>query len=412
MKYAMGILRFPRKISHYVCLFTKVSSIMSFPSDSGSYAQWSDLGSRQVDIPDLALNTNMTPPCRDLAGEYPDVAAGTELNYAPASTLPMTDMQNSVISARDPVVGVEISSEASQRNTRRKKYADENDWEFHREKISELYKVMKLKDVLEIMEQTYNFFATEKMYKDRFKKWGVEKNVTAKRVRGWLDAQSGNIWHGQQQPSSREYSSPPPGPAITSACNATDISRVQKYIRRRPAGLSKLSIEDQRRAIDLSVADKGKRAHGNARRSSRYHPAARQSDRHMAYFEDSPHHTHLSKGPVSDTQDGQQHIHGFFADQTSAYQLMASMPFDNHQGPLYPGTVQPDIRERLFSGYSSVYQSDPSSVRSNSFGAEQLWTQLQSSAYAGTPTTSWTGTSFVQRPEEPPTLDQQLNQYG
>ncbi|KAH8743479.1 hypothetical protein F5883DRAFT_437839, partial [Diaporthe sp. PMI_573] len=95
-------------------------------------------------------------------------------------------MQSSVTSAKDCVVGAEISSESPQRNTRRKKYADKNDWEFHRERISKMYRVMKLKDVLAFMEKTHEFFATEKMYKDRFKMWGVEKNVTAKRVQGAL----------------------------------------------------------------------------------------------------------------------------------------------------------------------------------------------------------------------------------
>jgi hypothetical protein len=85
---------------------------MSFLSDSGSYAHRSDLGSGQVDILDLALNTNVTTPCRDLAGEYPDgSAAGTELNYAPISALPMTNIQNLVTSAWDPAVEVGISSE-------------------------------------------------------------------------------------------------------------------------------------------------------------------------------------------------------------------------------------------------------------------------------------------------------------
>jgi hypothetical protein len=65
---------------------------MLFPSDSESYAHWSGLGS--IDIPDLALDTNMTPPCRDLAGKYPEgFAVRTELEYAPASALPMKNMQ-------------------------------------------------------------------------------------------------------------------------------------------------------------------------------------------------------------------------------------------------------------------------------------------------------------------------------
>ena len=93
--------------------------------------------------------------------------------------------------------------------------------------------------------------------------------------------------------------------------------------------------------MDLLVADEGQRIYGNTRRSSNmYHPVAYQSGQHIAYLEHSPHDTHLWEGLVSDTQNAQGSIHGFFADQTSAYPLMAFMPFHSHQGPLYFGGTQ------------------------------------------------------------------------
>ncbi|KAE8448607.1 hypothetical protein EG329_009032 [Mollisiaceae sp. DMI_Dod_QoI] len=51
------------------------------------------------------------------------------------------------------------------------------DWEHHRQLIKQLYvdENKKLKDVIEIMEQ-HGFKATPKMYKDRIKKWGLDKN--------------------------------------------------------------------------------------------------------------------------------------------------------------------------------------------------------------------------------------------
>ncbi|KAH8753254.1 Clr5 domain-containing protein, partial [Diaporthe sp. PMI_573] len=54
-------------------------------------------------------------------------------------------------------------------------YATPEGWEQHRDKIIELYKKKTLKEVLEIMEQEHNFVATERMYKARFKEWGVNK---------------------------------------------------------------------------------------------------------------------------------------------------------------------------------------------------------------------------------------------
>ncbi|KAH8743351.1 Clr5 domain-containing protein, partial [Diaporthe sp. PMI_573] len=56
-----------------------------------------------------------------------------------------------------------------------KNYATPEGWERHRERITQMYMEKTLKEVLEIMEQDHNFFATERMYKARLKEWGVTK---------------------------------------------------------------------------------------------------------------------------------------------------------------------------------------------------------------------------------------------
>lgn len=374
---------------------------MSFPSSSGSDAFWSDLGSRQLDVPSFALNKDVANLCRDVSGEYPDLSvAETELNYASSSTLPMKNMPNSVTSAKDPVAGVEIFSKPQQRNTGRRDYAEENDWELHREAISRMYKEMKLKDVRAFMETVHRFFATEKMYKDRLRKWGVQKNVTAKRVQGALQRAQGS-----------KHSSPIPSPAV--ADDALDNTQIEKYIRRRSAGLGKLSPEDQRLARDLFTPDESKCAHSNERCSSdKRHPAASQAARGIAFLEQPLQDTNHAEAQVSRTQDAQQFTHGFSVNQSSAHPLVPSGPFDNHQELPYSGITQLDMREGLYSGFSSVYQSNLSGVGNDGLVTGKSWTQPQSSVYAGAPTALWTGTSLVQIPEEPQRLYRELNQYG
>lgn len=55
-----------------------------------------------------------------------------------------------------------------------------DDWEMHREAITTLYwkDDKKLKEVVELMAQKHNFHATERMYKERIKQWGLTKYKT------------------------------------------------------------------------------------------------------------------------------------------------------------------------------------------------------------------------------------------
>jgi len=54
------------------------------------------------------------------------------------------------------------------------------DWESYREVIQDLYNRMPLKEVIVHMAETYNFFATARMYKTRLNQWGVYKYVKSR----------------------------------------------------------------------------------------------------------------------------------------------------------------------------------------------------------------------------------------
>ncbi|KAK8045109.1 hypothetical protein PG993_005133 [Apiospora rasikravindrae] len=61
-------------------------------------------------------------------------------------------------------------------------------WSQHREIITQLYIVddLPLKEVEEIMREEFQFHATQKMYKDHFRKWGLRKNLSSQFVEDFL----------------------------------------------------------------------------------------------------------------------------------------------------------------------------------------------------------------------------------
>lgn len=75
-------------------------------------------------------------------------------------------------------------------NRRRRGQYDSKVWEDHKDKIRQLYleQSKPLREVIETMASTYNFHATEKMYKIRIKHWGFAKNNTRKDVGRMLKA--------------------------------------------------------------------------------------------------------------------------------------------------------------------------------------------------------------------------------
>ncbi|ROW02542.1 hypothetical protein VMCG_06150 [Cytospora schulzeri] len=62
------------------------------------------------------------------------------------------------------------------------RYANKYDWDRHMSTIKRLYmdENMTLREVMDIMEKQYNFFATVKMYKVRLRRWGCSKYIKTK----------------------------------------------------------------------------------------------------------------------------------------------------------------------------------------------------------------------------------------
>ncbi|KAI1124018.1 Clr5 domain-containing protein [Nemania abortiva] len=61
-------------------------------------------------------------------------------------------------------------------------WAQAEDWDEYRSIITDLYvkQERKMRDVMRIMTEEYGFYATRRMYKTRFKKWGLAKNINSK----------------------------------------------------------------------------------------------------------------------------------------------------------------------------------------------------------------------------------------
>ncbi|KAK1836417.1 hypothetical protein QBC39DRAFT_430022 [Podospora conica] len=66
--------------------------------------------------------------------------------------------------------------------TRARKWASEDDFARHRKTITELYSTTTLPDLIRTMEHDHGFFATPKMYKTRFRRWGLWKHNQAHTV--------------------------------------------------------------------------------------------------------------------------------------------------------------------------------------------------------------------------------------
>ena len=87
----------------------------------------------------------------------------------PSSTTAISSSTRNGGSKPLPVTPDGVFKPHSPTNTpRRKRYATEDDWRSHKDRISSLYLVKRLKDVIAVMETQHQFFATERMYKARF----------------------------------------------------------------------------------------------------------------------------------------------------------------------------------------------------------------------------------------------------
>ncbi|KAJ4394793.1 hypothetical protein N0V93_004013 [Gnomoniopsis smithogilvyi] len=142
------------------------------------------------------------------------------------------------------------------------RYAKDDDWTRHRERITKLYitENKTLKDVMAIMEEKYDFVATERMYKARFKMWDVGKNVTAAAVHKLINKVEQHQKGGPCSAAARKTTEIDVGEEL-------DVKRIQKYMKRKPVGLKKLRA-DPKRPLDVIKAlsvDTGKSRSGRAK---------------------------------------------------------------------------------------------------------------------------------------------------
>ncbi|KAK7696996.1 hypothetical protein SLS64_013987 [Diaporthe eres] len=150
-------------------------------------------------------------------------------------------------------------------NPRRRRYATEDDWRGHKDRISSMYLTKRLKDVIAVMETQYQFFATERMYKARFKEWGVDKNVTAAKVHKLMQ----RVEEEQQRRRS------PSGSGgrvrnervVLDVGEDLDVKRIQRYMKRKPVGLGKLRPASKRslEVIKALSVDSGKGGSGRGK---------------------------------------------------------------------------------------------------------------------------------------------------
>lgn len=133
---------------------------------------------------------------------------------------------------------------------RGRQYAEEEveKWTRHRETITTLFITEKktLQDVMTIMKEKYNFKATARMYKTRFKVWGITKNVTASDVEKLLNRLEKHNKGGLCTGDACEMHELDIGKDI-------DVKRIQAYMKRNPVGLKKFR-DDPKRPLDLIKA--------------------------------------------------------------------------------------------------------------------------------------------------------------
>lgn len=157
---------------------------------------------------------------------------------------------------------------------RGRRYAKENDFARHRERIAALYREKRLKDVMAIMEAEHNFVATERMYKARFKEWDLHKNVTAAEVHKLMQKVD-------QHKKGRAVDSAGAGKTtVLDLGDELDVKRIQKYMKRKPVGLKNLR-SDPKRPLDVIKALSVDTAKGRSGRSKVSIPTVKLEQQQM-----------------------------------------------------------------------------------------------------------------------------------
>lgn len=107
-------------------------------------------------------------------------------------------------------------------------WAQINDWEVHRDRITELYRDqgLHLKQVQKIMAEQHQFYASQRMYKTRISKWAIDKNLKAADVATLLRLQQQRAALGKKS-------------RFTIRGREIDFARVDQYLKRDPTLLKR-----------------------------------------------------------------------------------------------------------------------------------------------------------------------------
>ncbi|KAF5512080.1 hypothetical protein CGCA056_v011917 [Colletotrichum aenigma] len=107
--------------------------------------------------------------------------------------------------------------------TKSKVYATEDHWTCHRGIITRLYRDENktLKEVKQIMEETYYFHATERMFKTRIKRWGLDKKFKEAEVLAMLQVKTKRDAAGKKT-------------RFTVRNQEVEWERIAHYLKRRP----------------------------------------------------------------------------------------------------------------------------------------------------------------------------------
>lgn len=129
-------------------------------------------------------------------------------------------------------------------------HTTEQEWERHRKHITALYQgsSLTLKEVKSTMEAGHGFVASERMFKARFKAWGIGKNMTVEQVRKLLQS----IQEGHQLLVCRQ--STPAGIALAVKLingDVLDFEKLRRYFKRKSTGFRKLKLQDQGHNLQL-----------------------------------------------------------------------------------------------------------------------------------------------------------------
>lgn len=322
----------------------------STPSPSDTCGSWSSSFS---DCGTSTTSVNSTWNGREV-----DVPVTPAILYA---TLSVTPAPGAVTSSPSSS-GTSSASNSSPMASRGRRYAQDGDWTRHRERIVALYEHNTLERVVAIMAGEHKFFATKRMYKSRFKEWGVKKNVTAADVDGLLWRVKKHVQQEQQGCGAGVAHKM----TLLDIGDELDVKRIQKYMKRNPTGLEKLRA-DPKRPLDVIKALTVDNYKGRSGRTKVSIPTAKlEKEQIMSQF-------HISTPPPSESM-----VHWPaqtpFADSSPVdmarlLQIVVDQEFNvQYAHSCYPMPVSPAASYQLHDQSHSNSQSSASPASSPTEG--------------------------------------------